>query len=214
MKVLVLTDHHALCWLMKKKNLAGRLARWSLQLQDLDLEIVHRSGHLHLDADALSRNPVAPPEDTPEIPLLSLQTVDKESIKAEQEMSGWWRPIILGLREKDPTNLTRKLIRHYEIREGLLYHRVIKNGRAYYRLCLIPSLVEPVLLACNDDVTAGHLGVTRTLDKIQKRYFWPKMSRKIFHYVQTCTDCQTKKDLSEKRMGCYVRFLPSNHSKE
>ncbi|KZS07756.1 Uncharacterized protein APZ42_028454 [Daphnia magna] len=120
--------------------------------QDLDLEIVHRSGHLHLDADALSRNPVAPPEDTPEIPLLSLQTVDKESIKAEQEMSGWWRPIILGLREKDPTNLTRKLIRHYEIREGLLYHRVIKNGRAYYRLCLIPSLVEPVLLACNDDI--------------------------------------------------------------
>ncbi|KZS10174.1 Uncharacterized protein APZ42_025415 [Daphnia magna] len=151
MKVLVLTDHHALCWLMKKKSLVGRLARWSLQLQDLDLEIVHRSGCLHSRADALSRNRVAPPEDTPEIPLLSLQTIDKESIKAEQEMSGWWRPIILGLREKEPTNLTRKLIQHYEIREGLLYHRVIKNGRAYYRLCLIPSLVEAVLLACHDD---------------------------------------------------------------
>ncbi|KAI9555973.1 pol polyprotein [Daphnia sinensis] len=144
MKVRVLTDHHALCWLMKKRDLAGRLVRWSLQLQDLDLEIVHRSGRLHSDADALSRNPVSPPEDTPEIPLLSLQTIDKRSVKIEQETSNWWSPIIAGLKEENPTNSIRKLIRHYEIREGLLYHRVIGEGRAYYRLCLTPTLVEEV----------------------------------------------------------------------
>lgn len=52
-------------------NLACRLARWSLQLQELYLEIIHRSGQLHTDADVLSRNPVRSTEPETEIPMFS-----------------------------------------------------------------------------------------------------------------------------------------------
>jgi hypothetical protein len=68
----VIADHHALCWFLKKKDLAGRLARWSLKLQDLDIEIVYRSEKLHSDSEILSRNPVEQPGVTYDIPTVFL----------------------------------------------------------------------------------------------------------------------------------------------
>lgn len=93
-RIKVVTDHHALCWLMKKKDLSGRLARWSLQLQELDIEIFHRSGKLHSDADVLSRNPVDQPGTMEDIPTLMILSTDADRIKNGQKTSRWWRPIL------------------------------------------------------------------------------------------------------------------------
>ncbi len=88
-KVRVVTDHHSLCWLMKKRDLTGRLARWSLTLQDLDLEIVYKSGRLHHDADALSRYPVDQPDGEEEFPMLLAVEVNRSDIMVAQRNSKW-----------------------------------------------------------------------------------------------------------------------------
>ena len=44
-------------WLMDSDKLTGKLARWALILQEYDFDVLHRPGHLHQDADGLSRNP-------------------------------------------------------------------------------------------------------------------------------------------------------------
>lgn len=54
----LVTDHSALTWLMKSKDLSGRLHRWALQLQEYDFSIIYRAGSTNVVADALSRAPV------------------------------------------------------------------------------------------------------------------------------------------------------------
>ena len=56
-KLYVHTDHHALQWLMSIRNPTGKLARWALQLQHYDFEIIHRPGASNGNADAISRLP-------------------------------------------------------------------------------------------------------------------------------------------------------------
>ncbi|OWZ06164.1 Retrotransposable element [Phytophthora megakarya] len=55
----IITDHAALRWLMTRPNLAGRLQRWSLTLQEYDFVINYRPGATNVVADALSRAPAA-----------------------------------------------------------------------------------------------------------------------------------------------------------
>ncbi|KAE9289896.1 hypothetical protein PR003_g25429 [Phytophthora rubi] len=53
----IITDHAALKWLMTRPNLAGRLHRWSLVLQEYEFQVEYRPGSTYVVADALSRAP-------------------------------------------------------------------------------------------------------------------------------------------------------------
>ena len=56
-KFKVVTDHIALKWLFDKAIRKGRIGRWIARLQPYicDMEIIHKSGKKHMNADALSR---------------------------------------------------------------------------------------------------------------------------------------------------------------
>ena len=54
-KFTIHTDHSALKWLMSMQDPTGRLARWSLLIQQFDFDIVYRPGKTNGNADALSR---------------------------------------------------------------------------------------------------------------------------------------------------------------
>ena len=54
----VFTDHEALKSLLNNPQASGKLARWGMAIQELDLKLSHRSGHHNANADALSWAPL------------------------------------------------------------------------------------------------------------------------------------------------------------
>ena len=62
----VFTDHSALTYLLNTPQPSGKLARWGMAIQELNLTIKHRSGHSNVNADTLSRSPLPDSEDATE----------------------------------------------------------------------------------------------------------------------------------------------------
>ena len=56
----VYTDHEAFQALLNTPHPSGKLARWGLALQELDLHLYHRPGKVNKKADALSWRPIQP----------------------------------------------------------------------------------------------------------------------------------------------------------
>ena len=67
----VYTDHEALKSLLNTPHPSGKLARWGLALQEVDLSIFYRPGKKNVLADALSRSPIQG-EDTMLVPVAAV----------------------------------------------------------------------------------------------------------------------------------------------
>lgn len=189
----VVSDHHSLCWLANLKNPCGRLARWSLRLQEFDMVIQYKSGKQHSDADCLSRAPVEPAggeDDVSFVCAVQATTVAKQQ-RNDQEL----RPLIdflEGHTSTAPRLFSRGLSSFCLINNVLYKKNFTPNGRSI--LLVVPTpLREDVLQACHDEPSAGHLGYTRTLARIQQSYYWPRLSSVVREYVRTCRDCQRRK---------------------
>ena len=84
----VYTDHEALKSLLNTPHPSGKLARWGMAIQELNLKIEYRPGRSNAKADALSRYPVSLlPSDCAETqtcPLIAAMRMDPPSRKGEK----------------------------------------------------------------------------------------------------------------------------------
>ena|SRR6266702_1430326 len=56
------------------------------------------------------------------------------------------------------------------------------------------SLRRGVISLYHDSVTAGHLGISKTLWAIGQDYWWPGMKDTVTNYVKGCATCQSCKN--------------------
>lgn len=191
----VITDHHSLCWLTNVRDPSGRLAHWSLRLQEFDLQIVHKSGRRHNDADSLSRAPVEPAGDNAEEDTAFIGAVSLSDMATSQRADPELGALIDYLEGQNPV-LPRHLARGlatFCLRSGVLYKRSTEACGNLYLLIVPSDLRDEILFACHDEPTSGHLGFARTLARVRQNYYWPKLVPSVKRYVRTCRQCQRRK---------------------
>ena len=211
-------DHSALKWL-DSIHFKGRLERWVMELQEFQFSVVHKPGKLHSNADALSRlvahdqspentlnttfNSHDPAADNsncaitlnPTINLRKAQQDDPSISKVIQTKTSHTPKHKLAAWRHDRNLVT--FWHHYDklfVRDGLLYRSLkTKNTHPDPAIVVPKALETEILKGTHDSPFTGHLGVTRTLDRIRKRFFWPNMRKSVENYIRQCDTCVKRK---------------------
>lgn len=131
---------------------------------------------------------------------------NNELIKLQKESKDF-RHLYKFLNERDLPN-DEKLANNtvyeasqYGLSDGVLFHQYqprTKNLKPTERLIMqvaAPEVLRPDILKSYHDSLAGggHLGVNRTFQAIQLKFYWPKMFQNVKDYVTSCDMCQKVK---------------------
>ncbi len=193
-KFTVVTDHHALCWLLSLKEPHGRLGRWSLQLMEYEMCIKYKSGRLHQDADAFSRLPIIA---TICYTSASSELFSRQNTLWEESMNeDPWTRTLQSTLNKDPNDRTRiekKKTKLFTLEDGRIYYKTLRRGEEASLLAVPKGCRKAILQSFHDDKTSGHLGYQRTLSAIRMRFYWPTLARDVKKFVRGCIACQKKK---------------------
>ena len=210
------TDHQALKSLMNTPHPSGKLARWGLAIQELDLHIHHRPGKTNRAADALSRL---------QTQILDSSKETKSNELVVQAKDGEETISQLTAENSDPTSNTKdplaesqdadpelKLIKTYlhtgklpeddkkarelvlsktefEIQDGVLYH--LERDKSLR--IVVPTDSRKELF---DDAHSGtfgaHLRGAKIHSQLGQHYWWPSMRADINSWARACAICASR----------------------
>ena len=178
--IKVLTDNRSLKHLLTQKNLSPRQARWSDALSEYLLEFEHVRGEDNQVADALSRLNVVEARVGPNPEIV-------KKIQAEYETDEEFRLSDLELTE----------------RGGLWY---LSGGERLY----VPRNYEirTAILDAAHGMEGMHQGVKKTLEIVERNYYWPKLQRDVEDFVRSCEICARSKKSTQQPLGLLNPIKP------
>lgn len=181
----IVTDHASLKWLMSQKDLTGRLARWSLKLQAFNFSIEHRKGSANIVPDALSRVFVEGIELSDSNKPIDMNHPSFDSAE------------YVALKERIVSNQAR--LPDLQIRDRQVYIRTQPRSEnltaetSCWKLWVPKSLADNLISNAHDPSLASHPGVGKTLEKLKRFFYWPKMGSQVIEFVRQCQVCKETK---------------------
>ena len=84
-----------------------------------------------------------------------------------------------------------------KIVNGVLYREYREEDSIYLQFVVPKQMREKILLELHDSWCGGHLGNDKTIAKLDERYYWPRITKHVKRYIQSCSKCATSKTPKE-----------------
>ncbi|PKU85224.1 hypothetical protein MA16_Dca026735 [Dendrobium catenatum] len=179
---ILCTDNRALQFINSQKHVNRMHARWVSFLQKFTFLLKHQAGKNNIVADALSRKNLL---------LTQLQTEFSGLICIQQlypndpDFGSIWTKCQQG-----------HTISGYCIRHGFLFHNNL--------LCVpLSSWRQHIIREAHCGALAAHTGRDKSLAQVRSRFFWPRLRRDVFRFVDRCSVCQNYKG-GAQNSGLYL----------
>lgn len=187
MKFSIITDHASLKWLMSLKDLSGRLALWSLQIQAYDFSIEHRKGSEKVVADTLSLLSRLPSDSE-----LIIEDIDMETTAVHSEEYTELRHTIL--KNKD-------MLPDLKVEDNKIYVRY-KNFEPdivefKWKLWIPLDITNVLIEKAYNYKNTVHEAINKTLNRLRTFYYWPNMISHVRQYVRNCDICKETKSSNQ-----------------
>ena len=207
-KFTIFTDNRALSSLMTNTNLNKRQIHWLELFMTFSWDIHHIPRERNHGADALSKRPPTEPSN-PDMQK-ELQTV----LRVQQDDSR--RQDAISHYEKDDftKNLKDRIrsgleVQHFEIGEDKALYRQLPDRDKQLVIPRMPNILLSILKDSHDHPSAGHRGVDATMERIERRYYWPNIAKSVRQYIKTCDSCQRNKATNQKSAGLIQPLPPA-----
>ena len=211
-------DHSALLYLVSKQELTGKLARWTLLLQEFEFDILHRPGVQHAVADYLSRlesgeEGTGVKDDFPDGQLFRVEAVNAQGVNEESE-DGWISEMTIflttGLPPEHLSADERKRLavrsRNFCLLNDTLYH---KGADGIWRRAVRQFEKSVILRESHCGIAGGHYAGETTTRKIwNSGLWWPTMMKDAVEYCRKCDLCQRMGQPTERDRMPFQPVLP------
>ena len=219
---VIRSDHRALERKLHKSAqeppVSARQSRWVERLLPYSLRFEYIPGKDNIVADALSRYPHLDPSSEEAVELNAITVITPtlvgilDRIRLAAQKDDNYQDILSftkaeAQRQEEMSRDTRPNTRHNAsrrytptnalvIRDGLL---VRPTGQIF--VSYDDELRSLFLSEAHDACTSGHFGIARTLERISRHWWWPRLEEDMTEYVKSCTKCQRFKHSTAKTAG-------------
>ena len=217
----VYSDNWAVRHIQTQPHLSTRHVHWLDLLAEYDFTVVHKPGSTHIAPDALSRHPNPPALDISllAIPTAAASSptaatpppITAAASPTPAAATSTTLAALLTAIRTPPVATTALLdaIRHEApndpIYQGVL--RAVNAGTrsdftlqgdllyttAHHRLYVTPSLRPTLLQESHDIPIAGHLGTKKTIQRLFRHFYWPRLPATVHTHCANCPSCQANK---------------------
>lgn len=219
----VITDHKNLVYFSSTKMLTRRQARWSEYLSQFNLVIRFRPGRQGAKPDALTRRwDVYAKEGSSDYATVNphnFRPMFSQDQLASSLRATYLLPLALrGAKIMDIAQL------HEDIRAALPHDPLSAPNLAspsnpwsstdgllrFKGKIFVPDQKDlrlRVLQDKHDHILAGHFGQNKTLELVQREYYWPDLRDFVQSFAKTCDTCLRNKSQRHKPYG-FLKQLP------